>query len=98
MVCNPAPMVPTIERDRTTIPRTTPRFRLIRNPGSSNAVVTYSCGTMPASYTPVDLDDRRILADDGLLQPISDFVPAGAVHATLRLIAAHDQSPLLPQE
>src|SRR5207253_9917632 len=32
-------MVPKIERDRTTIPRTMPTLRTIRNPGISSAVV-----------------------------------------------------------
>src|SRR5689334_2273398 len=35
----PAPIVPTIERERTTIPRTMPRLRLIRKPGRSWADV-----------------------------------------------------------
>src|SRR5262249_43216618 len=39
-VCNPAPILPTMLRDRTTIPRTIPRFRRIRCPGNSRAVVT----------------------------------------------------------
>jgi len=39
-VCNPAPIVPKIERERTTIPRTTPSVRVTRNPSSSNCVVT----------------------------------------------------------
>ena len=31
-----------MERERTTIPRTTPKLRLMRKPGRSNAVVTFS--------------------------------------------------------
>ena len=42
IVCNDAPIVPTMLRDRTTIPRTTPRFSMTSNPGSSKAVVTRS--------------------------------------------------------
>src|SRR5712692_202591 len=40
-------MLPTMLRDRTTMPRTTPRFLTMRWPGSSNAVVTcagLTCG------------------------------------------------------
>src|SRR5262245_19634412 len=44
-VCSDAPMVPTMLRDRTTIPRTRPMLRTMRQPGSSNAVVT-SLGLM----------------------------------------------------
>src|SRR6266850_2933882 len=39
-VCRDAPMLPTMLRDRTTIPRTTPRFLTMRCPGSSKADVT----------------------------------------------------------
>src|SRR6266850_1910547 len=39
-VCSDAPMLPMMLRDRTTIPRTTPRFLTMRCPGSSKADVT----------------------------------------------------------
>src|SRR5881397_3235001 len=39
-VCSVPPSVPNRLRERTTMPRTTPRFRTIRWPGSSKAVVT----------------------------------------------------------
>src|SRR5262245_12878206 len=39
-VWNAAPMLPRMLRERTTMPRTTPRFRVTAWPGSSNAVVT----------------------------------------------------------
>src|SRR5580765_9103464 len=35
----PPTKLPTMERERTVMPRTTPRFRVIRYPGSSSAVV-----------------------------------------------------------
>src|SRR5450432_1068778 len=38
-LCSPAPMVPTMLRERTVIPRTIPRLRTTRYPGRSNAVV-----------------------------------------------------------
>src|ERR1700676_192215 len=41
-VCKLAPIDPTILRERTTIPRTMPRFCTTRWPGSSKAVVTLS--------------------------------------------------------
>src|SRR5262245_3379572 len=44
-VCSDAPSVPTMLRERTTIPRTRPMLRTMRQPGSSNAVVT-SLGLM----------------------------------------------------
>src|SRR5205809_5595184 len=39
-VCSVPPSVPNKLRERTTMPRTTPRFRTIRWPGNSRAVVT----------------------------------------------------------
>jgi len=39
-VCSDAPIVPTRLLDRTTMPRTIPRFLTIRCPGNSSAVVT----------------------------------------------------------
>src|SRR5437667_1841122 len=83
MVCRLAPMVPKMERERTTIPRTTPRLRFTRKPGRSNAVVTYSRGTMfllNGSYlAPVDLDHRRILHHDRSFQRVANPVTRGAV-------------------
>src|SRR5215471_15062935 len=38
-LCSPAPIVPTIDRDRTVIPRTIPMFLTIRYPASSLAEV-----------------------------------------------------------
>ena len=69
-------MVPKIERERTTIPRTTPRLRVHRG---SRAVrmrcVTNSCGTMQlllGDLAAVDFDHRRIFDDDGLFQRVYD--------------------------
>lgn len=45
-VCNPAPIVPKIDRERTTIPRTTPSVLVTRKPSSSNCVVTMLCATI----------------------------------------------------
>src|ERR1039458_5886915 len=95
MVCKLAPMVPTMERERTTIPRTTPRLRFTRKPGSSNAVVTNSCGTMSSPFcrtpfvgrtplAPIDLDHRRVFNDDGPFQRIYDAEPRGAIDGGLR--------------
>jgi hypothetical protein len=39
IVLSAARPVPMIERDRTTTPRTTPRFSTVRNPGSSKVVL-----------------------------------------------------------
>jgi hypothetical protein len=41
-VCKPAPRVPKIDRDRTTIPRTIPRLFVTLKPGISNVVVVTS--------------------------------------------------------
>src|SRR6266404_2481978 len=46
-VCNPAPMVPKIERERTMMPRTTPNVFTIRFPSSSNAVVVMAAFMRP---------------------------------------------------
>src|ERR1035437_2784536 len=94
MVCKLAPMVPTMERERTTIPRTTPRLRFTRKPGSSNAVVTYSCGTMVASRAPVNFDGRRTFHYEALLQAVTPV----ANNRGRDGIAAHRHRPLLPQE
>ena len=42
-VCSDAPIVPNTDRERTVTPRTTPRFWVIRNPSSPNAVVVIEC-------------------------------------------------------
>src|ERR1035437_9190078 len=42
-LCKCAPKLPTIERERTTIPRTTPNDLTTRYPGSSNVVVVSGC-------------------------------------------------------
>src|SRR5262245_47553561 len=42
-VCSEAPMLPTMLRERTVMPRTTPRLAAIRKPSNPNAVVTH-CG------------------------------------------------------
>src|ERR1017187_2872590 len=65
MVCKLAPMVPTMERERTTIPRTTPRLRFTRKPGSSNAVVTNSCGTMSSPFCRTPFVGRTPPGADG---------------------------------
>src|SRR5262245_32019139 len=44
-VCSDAPSVPTMLRERTTMPRTRPMLRTMRQPGNSKAVVT-SLGLM----------------------------------------------------
>jgi hypothetical protein len=38
-VCNDAPSVPTIDRERTVIPRTTPSVLVVRYPSRPSAVV-----------------------------------------------------------
>src|SRR6266567_5001271 len=45
----PAPIAPTTLRDRTTMPRTRPRLRTIREPSTVNAVVTHSLCTSGAA-------------------------------------------------
>src|SRR4051812_45967851 len=40
IVCSPAKNEPTMERERTTMPRTTPKFCAMSQPGNSSAVVT----------------------------------------------------------
>src|SRR5437867_2798462 len=98
MVCRPAPIVPTIDRERTTMPLTTPRLRRMRKPGRSNAVVTCSCFTMPVSYAPVDLDHRLVLLRNRQLQAIAYAIPGGALDRGLDGIAAFHHRPFLPQE
>ena len=39
---SPAPMLPTILRERTTMPRATPRYRTMRYPSKTSPVVTHS--------------------------------------------------------
>jgi hypothetical protein len=39
-LCKPPKKFPTIERERTVMPRTTPKLRTSLKPGNSNAVVT----------------------------------------------------------
>src|SRR5690348_5445270 len=79
IVCSPAPMVPNRERERTTMPRTTPRLRAIRAPGRSNAVVTFSWDTMLVSDPPVDFDYRLFVFHNGLQEIVADAVARGAV-------------------
>src|ERR1035441_8399194 len=98
MVCKPAPMVPTMERERTTMPRTTPRLRVTRQPGSSKAVVTFSWGTMRAPGKTIDFDHRRILDDDAFLQLIVYPHAGGAVDGGLRGGAAHGDDPGFVEE
>src|SRR5687767_2632878 len=52
IVCSAPPIVPTIERDRTVIPRTTPRDRVTRNPSRAGLVVVMA-GFM-RGLSPVD--------------------------------------------
>src|ERR1700676_126563 len=52
MVCSAAPRLPITLRDLTIIPRTIPRFRTIRYPGSSKAVVTMAVSTRPGICFP----------------------------------------------
>src|SRR5215831_5521641 len=46
----PAPIFPTMERDRTVIPRTSPSCLVIRYPPSSNAVVTSAWSTVSSLF------------------------------------------------
>src|SRR6202167_5402772 len=55
-VCNPAPIVPKMDRERTTIPRTTPSVRVTRKPSSSNCVVTMLFDTILPGLVPVASD------------------------------------------
>src|SRR5271170_1529131 len=51
-VCRLAPRVPKTDRERTMMPRTTPRFLTILYPGSSSAVVTMEASSgMSCSFT-----------------------------------------------
>src|SRR6476619_8013918 len=52
--CSPAPLVPTMLRERTMMPRTRPRFLMMRWFGSSNAVGT-SLGSSAMSSPPCAL-------------------------------------------
>src|ERR1700676_1325627 len=54
-VCRPATKFPTTLRDRTTMPRTTPRFFVIRHPGNPKAVVTSVRSTFGMGGFPVDV-------------------------------------------
>src|ERR1019366_5604638 len=75
MVCKLAPMVPTMERERTTIPRTTPRLRFTRKPGSSHAVVTNSCGTMSSPFCRTPCVGRTPRSARGPPGPPFSFLP-----------------------
>src|SRR5258705_3963112 len=59
-VCSVAPMLPTMLRERTTMPRTTPRFRTVRCPGRSKPVVT-SVGLIVAMASQCNADASRLL-------------------------------------
>src|SRR5450432_389032 len=96
MVCRLAPKVPTMERERTTMPRTTPRLRFTRKPYSSNAVVTFSWGTTSASRAPVDFDHGRILHDNAFLQPVTGAPQGHAIDRGLHRVAALHHGPFLP--
>src|SRR4051812_35985551 len=69
-VCRPAPMVPNTERDRTTTPRTTPRFSTTRWPATSKPVVVMLYGMSATCawmmdvlmVVPYGLGNRRALA------------------------------------
>src|SRR5262249_32727929 len=84
--------------ERTTIPRTTPRLRRTRRPGSSKAVVTFSWGTIPASYVLIDLDHRFILLNYGQQQTVLNPIAARAQDRGLREIAALDHGPFFVKE
>src|SRR5581483_5867622 len=50
-------MVPKIDRDRTTMPRTTPKVRTTLNPSNSNCVVTILCATIrPGALYVIPMD------------------------------------------
>src|SRR5271156_26742 len=60
-VCRLAPRVPKTDRERTTIPRTTPRFLTILYPGSSRAVVTIEASSgMSCSFTRAAQEKTRL--------------------------------------
>src|SRR5215471_16604814 len=98
MVCSPAPIVPTIDRERTMIPRTTPRLRGTRYPGSSNAVVTAWCGTITSPLSPVDFDDRRVLHNNLFHHSIFFIAQPGAHGRCLSIAATLGHDPLFVQE
>src|SRR5579863_4218603 len=58
-VCSAAPKEPTILRERTTMPRTSPQLATTRWPGSSNVVVILSSkmpmGPLPSPALPKDI-------------------------------------------
>src|SRR5215475_14422861 len=60
-VCRPATKVPKTLRDRTTMPRTTPRLRTVRCPGSSKAVVTRSRGRVAKALGREGAIDARVM-------------------------------------
>ncbi|MNC39860.1 hypothetical protein D3C76_1858690 [compost metagenome] len=55
IVWRPPSKLPTIERERTVMPRTTPRLRAMRKPGSSKAVVTIESSRRAAEVVGVPL-------------------------------------------
>src|SRR3954466_7224256 len=68
--CSPPTMFPTIERERTVIPRTMPRFLTMRYPGSVSAVVIIaSCMEPPGN--------RRAARSACLCNARGDFVRTG---------------------
>src|SRR5438270_8220784 len=68
--CSPPTMFPTIERERTVIPRTMPRFLTMRYPGSVSAVVIIaSCMEPPGN--------RRAARSACLCNARGDFVTTG---------------------
>ena len=87
-------MVPTMERERTTIPRTTPKFLRMRKPGRSNVVVMLLCGTIDSSRAPVDVHLRRVWHFEALLQGKT----AGGFDRLLGIIAGDHHGPRLVLE
>src|SRR6476646_4528074 len=68
--CSPPTMLPTMERERTVMPRTTPRFLTMRYPGSVSAVVIIaSCMESPGN--------RRAAPSACLCNARGDFVTMG---------------------
>src|SRR6266403_964443 len=66
--CRPPKKLPTMERERTVMPRTTPRLRTILKPGSVRAVVTMaSCMFLSAYRCAMNSEPQLLigLANDG---------------------------------
>src|SRR5215475_6449200 len=58
-LCKPAPIFPTIDRDRTMMPRTTPRDFTTRYPVSSKQVVVRGCVWLMSADIEHDVEVRQ---------------------------------------